>query len=132
MNPPMADAAAAADPEIAPNNIAAMIFTNARPPGNFPTKTLAKSISLLAIPPLFIICPARIKNGIASNAKLSNPVAILWEIVVTAGNELMLNSIVNKLEIPMLKDIGTPSDKRITKEITRIRISVNSIKLYSG
>src|SRR5690606_38583911 len=65
INPPIAEAAAAAEPEIAPNSIAAITLTNAKPPGSLPTRTFAKSINRLAIPPEFIYWPARIKNGIA-------------------------------------------------------------------
>ena len=51
----MADAAATAEPEIAPNNIQEIMFTKANPPGSGPTMALAKLISRTAIPPLFII-----------------------------------------------------------------------------
>jgi hypothetical protein len=47
--------------------------------------------------------------------------------VVNAGNVLMLKSIVTRLEIPMLNEIGTPRDNKITKVTTRTRISVSSI-----
>ena len=40
-------------------------------------RVFANEINRLAMPPLLIICPERIKNGIASKAKLSSPVAIL-------------------------------------------------------
>ena len=73
---PMADAEAAAEPEIAPKSIFPRTLTIATPPGIPPTNTRAKSINRMAIPPLFIIFPASIKNGIARSAKLSNPVAI--------------------------------------------------------
>ncbi len=65
-----------AEPEIAPNNIAAITLTNANPPGKLPIKDFAKSISRFAIPPLFMISPANIKNGMAKSAKLSIPVVI--------------------------------------------------------
>jgi hypothetical protein len=67
------------------------------------------------------------KNGIASKAKLSIPVAILSETVVRVGRLLMLISIVTRLEIPILKEIGTPSDNKITNVTTSTITSVNSI-----
>ena len=73
---PMAEAAAAAEPLIAPKSILATTLTTAKPPGNRPTSTLAKSISRKAMPPLFMILPAKMKKGIASRAKLSNPEAM--------------------------------------------------------
>jgi hypothetical protein len=127
MKPPIAEAAATAEPEIAPKSIAAIILTNAKPPGNLPTRILAKSINRRAIPPLFISCPASIKNGIASRAKLSIPVAILCATVVKEGKVWMLKSIVIRLEIPILKDIGTPAERRMTNVNTKTIISSDSI-----
>jgi len=115
MNPPIAAEDATADPEIEPKSIAAMILTKAKPPGNIPTRTLAKSMSRLAIPPLFMSCPESIKKGIASSAKLSRPVAMRCAAVVKAGPAFMLSNMVEIAAIPILKDIGTPIDKSKTK-----------------
>ncbi|GAI07606.1 unnamed protein product, partial [marine sediment metagenome] len=104
----MAADEATAEPEIEPKSIAAMMLTKARPPGNLPTRTLAKAISRLAIPPRFISCPESIKKGMARRAKLSSPVAMRWATVVKAGPLLMLNSMVVIVAIPMLKETGTP------------------------
>ena len=92
----------AADPDIAPKSILAITFTKARPPGIHPTSTFAKSIRRRAIPPLFIICPAKMKKGIAKRVKLSNPAAIRCAMVVTDGKNGMLTSMVNMPEIPRL------------------------------
>ena len=73
---PMADVAAAAEPDMAPNSMFANTFTKAKPAGQRPTNTRARFISRIAIPPLFIIFPAKTKKGIANKAKLSRPVAI--------------------------------------------------------
>ena len=51
ITPPTADVAAAADPEIAPKNMQAIILTYANPPGRDDTITFAKFINRLAIPP---------------------------------------------------------------------------------
>ena len=73
IHPPIAEAAATDEPDNAPKSIFARILACARFPGIFPTNICAKLISLLAIPPLFIILPARMNNGTAKSEKLSTP-----------------------------------------------------------
>ena len=75
--PPIAAAAAAPEPDIAPNNILATTFDCASAPGIRPLITLAQLTSLVAIPPLFIILPARMKNGIAISENELEPANIL-------------------------------------------------------
>ena len=72
----MADVAATAEPEIAPNNIQDTTLTKASPPGKAPTNAIAHSISRLAIPPRPINNPDNTKNGMANKAKLFRPPAI--------------------------------------------------------
>jgi len=127
MNPPMAEAVATAEPEMEPKSMAAMVLTKASPPGNMPTRTLAKSIRRRAIPPLFMSCPERMKKGMARRAKLSSPVAMRWATVVRAGPPLMLSSIVEIVAIPMLKEMGTPRMRRRTKLKMRTRTGTISI-----
>ena len=76
-HPPIAAAAAAPEPDIAPNNILATTFDCASAPGIRPLITLAQLTSLVAIPPLFIILPARMKNGIAISENELEPANIL-------------------------------------------------------
>tara|TARA_R110002051_G_scaffold95649_1_gene165617 strand:+ start:69495 stop:69881 length:387 start_codon:yes stop_codon:yes gene_type:complete len=125
----MADAAATAEPEIAPKSMQEIMFTNAKPPGKGPTIALAKLINLTAIPPLFIICPAKIKNGMADNVKLSNEVAILCANVVTDGKNGIALKSVNKAAKPIAYAIGTLNDKKIKKLVTKIRTSTKFIFL---
>ena len=115
---PMAEAAAAEDPEMAPKSMLAKMFTKARPPGILPTRARARLISRIAMPPLFMMLPARMKKGMASSAKLSMPVAIRWAKVVKAARGEMLTSMVRIPEIPMLKAMGTPSDNNMMKLTT--------------
>jgi hypothetical protein len=122
MNPPIAADVATAEPDIEPNNIADTMWTKANPPGNIPTSDLAKAISRLAIPPLFISCPERMKKGMAKRAKLSRPVAMRWATVVNAGTALILKSMVVIVAIPMLKEIGTPMQRRKKKLSARTRM----------
>src|SRR5690606_33392449 len=116
---PMAEADAMADPAMAPINMADMILIKARPPGSDPTKVLANAMSLWAMPPLFISCPESTKKGMASNAKLSSPVAIRCDTVVIAGKAGMLTNMVNKDEMEMLQATGVPMAKRHTKLTTK-------------
>jgi hypothetical protein len=77
MTPPMAEAAATAEPDSAPKSMAETMFTNASPPGSVPTRALAKSMMRRAMPPRFMIWPARMKNGIARRTNES-VLAIFW------------------------------------------------------
>ena len=53
----------------------------ARFPGSFPTKSCAKLTSLFAIPPLFMMLPARMNSGTASREKLSIPEFIFCMVI---------------------------------------------------
>src|SRR5690625_2529697 len=68
---PIAEAAATAEPAMAPKRMAATTWNVARPLGSEPIRLLAKLISRWALPPRFMICPARIKKGMANRVKLS-------------------------------------------------------------
>ena len=107
IKPPTADVAATADPEIEPKRAQEIMFTKAKPPGSFPTNTLANSISLTAIPPCPIRYPDKTKKGIANNAKLSTPTASLCASVVNAGSVSIVKSIVAKVATIILTAIGT-------------------------
>ena len=93
--------------EIEPKRAQDMMFTKAKPPGSFPTSTLANSISLTAIPPCPMRYPDRTKKGIANSAKLSTPTASLWANVVSAGSVSIVKSIVANVARIMLTAIGT-------------------------
>ena len=125
MKLPIAAAAAPAEPAMAPNNIAETILTCAKPPGNAPTIALAKLISLLAIPPLFIICPARIKNGMAKMEKLSKPVTTRCAVVVNAGiTGIPLTKIVITAAMPILQATGMRNTIKTIKLSTNIVTSI--------
>ena len=84
-------------------------------------------MSRTAIPPLFIICPARIKNGIADKVKLSNEVAILCAKVVTDGKKGIALNNVNNAAKPIANAMGTLKDKKIKKLTTKIKTSTKFI-----
>ena len=67
---------ATAEPERLAIIIAARIATKPKPPRLCPTNFIGKSIIRLDKPPSFIISPAKMKNGIAINEKLSAPLTI--------------------------------------------------------
>src|SRR5699024_3428580 len=69
--PPIAVEAAIAELEIAPNKELPIILVCAKDPGILPPNNFANSTNLVAIPPLFIIIPDKMKNGIATREKLS-------------------------------------------------------------
>ena len=104
-----------------------MILTNASPPGNGPIRALAKLMSRTAIPPRFITCPAKIKNGMASSVKLSSEAAILCASVVTEGRKGNTHTRVSKAANPMAYATGTRMERNNKKLITRIRASRYSI-----
>ena len=64
---------ATADPEISAKNIEVAILIILKPPLINPTRAEAKAISLLDIPALFIIEPARINKGIAIKGNFIDP-----------------------------------------------------------
>ncbi len=72
------------EPEIAPKNVLAMMFTSDRPPRMKPTNTPANATSRRAMPPSAMIAPASTKNGIASSENLLTPEAS-WIITASSG-----------------------------------------------
>ena len=63
------------EPEIAPKNVEAMMFTNDRPPRTKPTSTPANATNRRDMPPSAMIAPASTKNGIAISENLFTPPA---------------------------------------------------------
>ena len=76
ITPPIAVAAAIPEPDIEPNIALPAMLVIAKEPGTLPKTSIARLMSLFAIPPLLINKPASTKNGTASNVKLSIPVTI--------------------------------------------------------
>ena len=70
---PTAEAPASAEPEMAPNNMLASTLVWASAPGIGPVIALASPINLDAMPPWFMMAPARTNSGMASSAKESMP-----------------------------------------------------------
>ena len=70
---PSADVSATAEPERPANSIDDRMFTWARPPRRCPISAWLNSTRRVVMPPLFIISPASMKNGIAIRGKLSMP-----------------------------------------------------------
>ena len=120
--------AATAEPEIAPNIIQDITLTSARPPGKKPTIAIADSIKRLAMPPCPMIRPDKIKNGMASSAKLSIPPIICCAMVVAAGVKSMCKTSANKVDRAILIEIGTLINSSVKKQ-TSNKMAVISIIL---
>jgi hypothetical protein len=71
------------------------------------------------------------KKGMASKAKLSNPVAIRCATVVKVGMAAILGSIVSRPDMPILHAIGTPMPINTIKLKTSINTSIFSYCWFS-
>gem|GEM_PF-5517063 len=129
--PPMAAAAAVPLPLMAPNSILATILVWAREPGRHPLISLAQLTSRMAMPPLFIMLPARIKKGMASSENEFTPVNIFWAQVTMPGPKGSMVIMASADDIPILMPMGTPITSMTTTEIIIIipAITATSITL---
>jgi hypothetical protein len=127
----MAEAAAMADPAIAPINIAATTLMWAIPPGSEPTRVFAKAINRLAIPPRFINCPDKTKNGMANKAKLSKPVDMRCAIVTIAGSAGILTNMVSSEDMPIHQATGIPITNKVTKLNSSTSTGMNSVIIWN-
>ena len=116
---PMADAAAVPEPEIAPKSILATALVCASAPGILPVKSFAKLMRRMAIPPLFMIFPARIKNGMAKRLNTEIPENIRCAPVSTAAPVFRTGRIAQMDDTARATAMGTPA-KSITTKSTRM------------
>jgi len=107
--------------------MAEIMLIKAKPPGNAPTMVFAKLINQSAIPSWVISWPERTKKGMASKAKLSNPVPILCAMVVTAAKLGIETKMVSKEEMAILQATGVPIAIKKIKLNTRIKTGNNSM-----
>ena len=128
---PIAEADATPEPDIAPKSILATAFVWAREPGTRPVRTFAKLIRRMAMPPLFIIFPARIKNGMAKSVKMEIPEKIRCVAVSTAASKSSVGRIASMDDTPNEMAIGIPA-KSIPTNTTAIISPVNKIVLISA
>ena len=120
MMEPMAEAAAVPEPEIAPNSMLAITLVCARAPGARPVMSLARLIRRTAMPPLFIILPARIKNGIASRLNMEIPEKMRCAPVTTATSRSIMGRMATTDEMPSATAMGTPAIIIMTSRIRMI------------
>ncbi|MOA24824.1 hypothetical protein D3C78_1455200 [compost metagenome] len=73
---------------------------------------LAQLIRRMAMPPLFIRLPARMKKGMASRAKESRPTKTRWAEVRMAPSNGRISAMARKEESPILILIGVPINSR--------------------
>ena len=124
---PIADAAAVPEPEMAPKSMFAITFVWASAPGARPVMSFARLIRRTAIPPLFIILPARIKKGMANRLNTEIPEKILCAPVRTATFVSMIGSMAHTEEMPSATAIGTPASSMMTSRTNMINPETNAV-----
>lgn len=97
------------------------------PPGILPLITLAQLTSLVAIPPLFIILPARMKNGMAISENELEPANILCADVANDTSAGIIQIIETADESPIATPIGAPIISSTTRIVTITRATCNAI-----
>ena len=118
---PIAAAAAAPEPLIAPKSMFAITLDCANAPGIRPPMTFAQFTSLNAIPPLFIMFPARMKNGIAISENELEPAKILCADVANATLDGSMQIMETAEESPIPTPMGTPAASNKTRRTTITR-----------
>ena len=108
----------------------ARTFVWASAPGARPVISFARLIRRTAIPPLFIIFPARMKNGIASRLNTEIPEKILWDPVRTATSTSMTGRIAHTEDTPSATAIGTPAISMITRRTKIINPDNTAIFIF--
>ena len=103
----------------------------AREPGMLPVKIFAKLIRRMAIPPLFIRFPARMKNGIANRLNTEIPEKILCAPVSTATSRSSTGRIATMDETASATAIGTPDKSMTASRAKIIRPHTTAIVLIS-
>ena len=91
-------------------------------PGIRPQNSFAKLTSLRAIPPLFIILPARINSGTARSEKLSIPLFIFCIVINVICSQDSEESAATIDETTMLTEIGQPKNSKIPKIANKITV----------
>ena len=118
----MADAAATEEPDSAPKSMLPTILAWAREPGIQPTNSFAKFTRRLAIPPLFMMLPARMKRGMASREKLSTPLFIFCMVMNVIWSQDRLEMAVAMDAITMLTEIGQLRNSRMPNTANRMTV----------
>ena len=98
---PTAAAAAEAEPEMAPNRALVPTLVTSRAPGSLPRMAITKFTRRLAMPPWFMMLPARMKKGIAVRENLDMPTKVRWAAVSTATSRSMQVRMAAREEMPM-------------------------------
>ena len=127
MMDPMAEAAAVPEPEMAPKSMFAMTFVWASAPGARPVMSFARLIRRTAMPPLFMIFPARMKNGMARRLNTEIPEKILCAPVRTATLVSITGRMAHTEEIPSATAMGTPASSMMTSRTNMINPETNAV-----
>src|SRR5690554_4163536 len=94
--------------------------------------TLAQFTSLMAMPPLFMMLPARMKNGMASREKELVPMNSLCADVTMAFSNGRISAMARVEERPIPMLMGTPMISRIGTATSMIRPACNAISILDG
>ena len=129
--PPMAAAEATPDPLMEPNSMLATTLVWARGPGRKLLTILAQLISRMAMPPLFIRLPARMKKGMANRAKESRPTKTRWAEVRMAPSNGRIIAIARKEESPILMLMGVPMNSRINAPMNITSATTTGISMVT-
>ena len=112
---PTAAAAAEAEPEMAPNRALVPMLVMSSAPGSLPRMDMTKSTSRFAMPPWFMMLPARMKNGIAVRLNLLMPTNVRWAAVSTATFRSMDERMAVREETAMAYEMGTPRNSSTSR-----------------
>ena len=128
--PPMAEAAATPEPEMAPKSMLATMLVCASAPGSLWAMILAQPMSRLAIPPLFIILPASTKKGMASREKELAPVKVRLAAVIMACSKGRMTMMPAAAPAPMARPMGKPRASIITMATTMTRAAIAACSIF--
>ena len=87
-----------------------------------PTNSWAKLTRRLAIPPLFMMLPARMNRGTASREKLSTPEFIFCIVIKVIWSQDRVDMAVTIDDATMLMEIGTPRNSSTPNTANRITV----------
>src|SRR5699024_5531904 len=113
-----------AELEIDPNKAFPIMFVCANDPDTLPPNSLANSTSLFAIPPRFMIIPDNIKNGPATNEKLSKLETIPCADVKTAISKGKANNTVAKDATAILITMRMQTTSNIVNKDTNTSLAL--------
>jgi len=130
--PPMAEAAATPEPEMAPKSMLATMLVWAREPGSLWANIWAHPINRLAMPPLFMMLPASTKKGMASREKELAPVKVRLAAVIMACWKGRTTMTAAAAPAPMERPMGKPRASMMTMDTTMTRAAIAACSIIQS